>query len=146
VVPGEGASAHTSFSFEFAQVLGLAWALLGQNAFSLGTLDVSLLAGASDDALLGAELGWVLEVVAGQGAGGAALLELLVLTAHGFAGALLGQNAFSLGVLNVSLLALASNDALQSAELGWVVEIVAGQGAGSSAAGEFLVFATDSIG
>jgi len=77
------ASAHTFISFELTQVLGLAWALLGQNAFSLGVLHVSLLAGASDDALKSAELGWVLEVVAGQGAGGAALLKFLVLSAHG---------------------------------------------------------------
>jgi len=42
-----------------------------------------LLAGASDDALKSAELWWFLEVVAGQGAGGAALLEFLVPSARG---------------------------------------------------------------
>jgi len=143
VIPGEVATAHTSFSFELAQVVG--FALFRFDAFTLGVLRVSLLAGASNDALKSANLGWVVQVVASQRTGGAALLEFLIFTANGFAGALFWQDAFSLSDLDVSHLAQASNDALLGASLGWVVNVVACQGAGSSAAGEFLVFSTNSI-
>jgi len=117
----------------------LAFTLLGRNTLSVGVLDVTLLAVASNYALHGADFGWVLEVVAGQRASSSTFLELFVLTANGSAGALFWQNTFSVGVLDVSLLAVASNYALKSTEFGWVLVVVAGQWASCSTLLEFLV-------
>jgi len=63
-------------------VLG-GFTLFRQDTSPIRGLNVSLLAATSNNALKSAELGWVLVVVAGQGAGGAAFLEFLVLSAHG---------------------------------------------------------------
>ena len=112
------------------KVQGSFWgfAFVGWHAEAeLGSQETGL-AEASDDAVLGADRAGM-GIGAGRGAGGAAGLEFFVVGALGdfeFHGGLLGSglaflraHAFTLGVLQESLLAETVHDALEGTEFGW---------------------------
>jgi hypothetical protein len=104
------------------------FALVGWHAEAEFGSQVTWLAEASDDAVLGADRAGM-GVGAGRGAGGAAGLEFFVVGALGdfeFHGGFLGSglaflraHAFTLGVLQESLLAETVHDALEGTEFGW---------------------------
>jgi hypothetical protein len=104
------------------------FALVGWHAQTEFGSQVTWLAEASDDAVLGADRAGM-GIGAGRGAGGAAGLEFFVVGAlgvFGFHGGFLGSglaflraHAFTLGVLQESVLTETVHDALEGTEFGW---------------------------
>jgi hypothetical protein len=135
---GAGRGARRAAGLEFLVVGALGnfkvqrsfwgFAFVGWHAEAEFGSQVTWLAEASDDAVLGADRARV-GVGAGRGAGGAAGLEFFVVGALGdfeFHGGFLGSglaflraHAFTLGVLQESLLTETVHDALEGTEFGW---------------------------
>jgi hypothetical protein len=135
---GAGRGARRAAGLEFLVVGALGnfkvqrsfwgFAFVGWHAEAEFRPQVTWLAEASDDAVLGADRAGM-GIGAGRGAGGAAGLEFFVVGALGdfeFHGGFLGSglaflraHAFTLGVLQESLLAETVHDALEGTEFGW---------------------------
>lgn len=130
VVSGHVGSAYSgfgSFVAVWAVKSGLSvWALIGPDAFSVGTSDESILAFASDLAHEVAEFGWVVVVLASQGAGSSASIVTFILAAD-LSGSV---SAFAFAFLfsrEVVFVATASAVDELLALTGFFVEIISGE-------------------